>query len=253
MLLILSLLACRPPEAPTEFDDLAVFLFDNVDGDTAALEDGLDNLSAWLDDNPEEPQDGFAVSVLTDDVVDALVGHDVDLSDVEGAAVVTWSEHSPAAIAEVIVVDDQTAVFPDLFASYDVEVIEGDPESFADQETDWLVLENEVLTTMPLGIEMTSTISAEHRWLESAEGPVAISRTWQNDPADINVNWFHVEEQLYLSVTMPRPDGSTWRVQATWVVSEFLGGSVPEGTALSMAINGLRNKDQSIYEWLDEH
>jgi hypothetical protein len=251
--LTLALLACKPVEkAPVEFDELCAFLYAHaLDDDPELLGDGLANLHAWLADHPEEPLEGYAVADLDEDLIASLPGRERAPGDVKGAAVLTESPYAPDALASVLLLEDQLAVFPDTYTVFDRTYDLADPTCFADDPgCELVVTENHMIVSMPLSIVMDTETVGEFRWAPSPFGRALLNRNRFTRPAELSVDWLTVDDQFFLSVTMPREGGGAWRVQMTWVVAELLGGGVPEGTALRMTINGLRNADEELYGYI---
>ena len=80
--------ACGPPQAPEELDDIMSYLFEHhQERSTAALRQGTENLDAWLLNNQDETWEGFEVSPLSNEAVAALDGTERDLTNLIGVAV----------------------------------------------------------------------------------------------------------------------------------------------------------------------
>ena len=73
-------IGCAPPQAPVELDDIMSYLFEHHQAwSTAALRQGTENLDTWLNDHQDETWDGFQVSPLSQEAVDALDDEHVDV------------------------------------------------------------------------------------------------------------------------------------------------------------------------------
>ena len=49
-----------------------------------------------------------------------------------------------------------------------------------------------------------------------------------------------MDQHYYMAVSIPKADGTTRRVEAMWVKSEIGDADVPEGMALNMTINTMK-------------
>lgn len=61
-----------------------------------------------------------------------------------------------------------------------------------------------------------------------------------------------LDQQYYFTVTLPLADGTTRRLQATWMIAELVGAEVPEATALNMVINSMQKTAEELNAWLAE-
>ncbi len=250
--LLLLVAGCSPPpDAPEEFDELCHFIFAHYDDENPeALVAALDNLDVWLHDHPEEPQEGYAIELLEETTVDALPGEH-DVTDIRGAAVVTETGNGADLLAHALVVADQTEVFPGMYTTFE-RTYDGDPECFVDMECGEIEVDNWSVAEMALGIVQSSDSTGQFLWVDTDRGPTLLNRSWMNGPAGFSVDWLTAEEQLYLAVVAPREGGGVWRVQVAWLVAEIFGGEVPEGTALNLVIDGMRDRDEELYVFVDE-
>lgn len=240
LLACFALVGCkRPPDAPAELDELVGYLYAHTpDDDPAPLQAGSVNLDVWLDAHIEETLEGYVVQNLSQEAVDALDDRERDLEGLAGAAVGHESEHSVEALAEAMILDDQTEVFPNNYSVYERDFLD-DADCFAKGDCDWL--EADVATTVSYaGLITVETKSRnQYRWIETEHGPAMIQRTWLQEPALVSLDMLEVDQQYYLCAFLPQEGGGSRSVLVTWVVARLTGDSVPEDAALNMVINSM--------------
>jgi hypothetical protein len=94
-----------------------------------------------------------------------------------------------------------------------------------------------LIANYPLGITGESHTHVQYHWVELENGPAAIYRNWTRWTPDISVDWLKVEQQYFLSATLPKKDGTSRRIEAMWLQAELLNASIPEAMALNMTID----------------
>ncbi len=258
ILLVAGLGACkRPPDAPTELEDLCGYLFGHVaDEDPDELEAGLVNLDAWLDGNLDETLDGYTINRLDEAVVDALDDRDRSVEDLVGAAVASESAYGTGAVVEVLILADQDEVSGNQYKVYD-RSFDGDPECFASRDCDWLEAEIYTLSSWAGLVEIGSTSISQYRWLEIDDlGWVMAQRSWMVEPAEISYTTIDfelsVDANYFLQVLLPAPGGSL-RMQATWIDADYGVLPVSEDYAMSRMITEMQDMSDQIESYLDEH
>jgi len=258
-LVLSAQLGCkRPPAAPAELDKLCAYLFTHFDDeDPASLEVGIDNLEAWLDQSLEETLEGYEVSVLDQDTVDALDDVDRDLTGVVGAAVGYESHNSVIDQTHALVLADQAEVFEGTYSSYTREFL-SDADCFMAGDCETAKMLNSGVADYPFSLEVSSSSWADFRWVErggshfsTGENSLA-HRTYMTGPAEVNVDWIQVREQYYLDIVMPR-DGGALKLQATWFVAEVGDAPLPENMALQLVIGSMQDAGSKLDEWVDEN
>jgi len=249
-LLSLSLLGCRPPpEAPAELEELTAWLFEKVrDGSDEELTVGVDNLDAWLDRHFDEATEGYTVDNLSEAVAGEADGRDPDLSDLVGASVATVLSGSLTEVERTHLLANQMKVFEGEYNSFD-RTFDGDPSCFVDQECATEGARTQSVNNYPLGLELGVDFRTEWRWIEAADGPTVVYRTWLRRPADVNVDWLAVNYQYFVGVNMPH-NGKTRRLQTTWIAASLGDTPVPEDMALNMVVDGMVGSDETLNEWL---
>lgn len=252
---------CRkPPEAPTQLDELCKYMYTHMgDEDDDYLAAGVVNLDSWLSnpDNMAATAEGYLIQNLDQDSVNALDDEERDLTGLVGAAVGNDSLFSTTEVANSIVLDDQGAVFPDTYTLYEREWLaptEGkSPGCFDDGDEDCMYAEaeNHSIANYPLGLEAESWSRAQYRWVDTDLGLALVHRTWMNEPVILNKDWISLDHQFYLTVTIPQADGRARRLQGMWMVAQ-LGedAEVPESLALSLVISSMQTTAETLETWM---
>ena len=260
-LLASSLLACKaPPEAPSELNDLAGFLFERFeDEDTRDLEQGVLNLEVWLesnlDDSNEENniRDGYTVSSLKESVIDAVdPDPDRDLSNLAGASVATESQYSVTKLAKALTVTEQEDIF-DSYNSHDREFLT-DESCFTSQECEFLDTNNTVDAKYGGLLPIVTESRAQYRWLEVGEDDdlVLLHRTWlQSAEISGTFSSLSINEQIYVGITMPWQKGSL-RLGTTWIAVDLNGVEVPENLALDIMVDSMRSEGENLDDYLSQ-
>jgi len=249
---------CKAPiEAPETFDELTGFLFSHhMDEDPEALQVGLNELIAWIDEQEGEMEEAYTVGPLDAAAVDAVDDVDRSAEGLVGLAVLTHSVFSVEKATFAMVSADMPEVYPDDYVSYNREVI-GDGACFV--EGDCLRVETieDAESKFPMGIKSIWTAHNQFVWVDAPEpdkdeaalwsGRAMIQRNWLVEPPDVNFSWIEVDEQLYLNAFVPSADGH-WRLQAVWVI--FTQDGVPEGAALNTSANNMADDSEILDEFL---
>ncbi|MEM6927213.1 MAG: hypothetical protein AAF602_09805 [Myxococcota bacterium] len=249
----LFVLACSPPpDAPEEFEALSAYLFEQMGvDDERALEAGVANLGTWIAGNLDGSKEGYGVELLSQVALDALEGGiEREADKLVGGAVATVSTATIDQLVEALLQDDQVSIYPDTYDSF-VRVYRdgGTVECFLSGACTELVADGDSVTRLPFGINLTSSYTAQYVWVDGPEGePVLLTRSWLKEPSTSTL--LRLEQQFFLSVNLRTDDGLV-RVQGVWAEPELLGLDVPEATALNLLIDGLRDTDAALYEWLD--
>lgn len=237
--------ACKPPPAPEDLDDLAGFLFAHAgdEGDDA-LQEGLENLDAWMRQNEALllEDDGYAVARPAEAVVSALG----DASPLDpgarlvGAAVGGALRYPSEAVAPLLTTVSPDDLFPDSYLFYDREDLT-DAACFADGRCERARQRNHSRARYAGGLfQIEQRNLAELRWVEMGSGLAIVHRTWLTEPVETNFgNAVRIPNQYYLNVVLPDGEGHL-RLQATWLVAEVLASNLPEGFALNLVIGSMR-------------
>ncbi|MBX2797065.1 MAG: hypothetical protein KTR31_05340 [Myxococcales bacterium] len=256
------IIGCKaPPEAPSELNELAGFLFERFqDEDTADLELGITNLQAWLQDNIDSDEkdnvrDGYSVLELDEGVLESVEpDREHNLDGLAGASVAVDSGFGVVPIGTALSVEEQETVFPDNYDSHN-RTFDTDPDCFRDQSCDFLDTTNEVEASYTLGLKIATRSRAQYRWLtvgeEGNEMTVLLHRTWLMDKAEIRPPWdvIKVNEQIYVGITMPWDAGSV-RLGTTWIAADIGSADVPDALALDAMINAMKTEGENLDVYL---
>jgi hypothetical protein len=241
----------RPPEAPDKLEELCVYLFEHIDDeDTEALDAGLTSLDTWLDGRMAETSEGYTIDNLTEVTIREETNRKVSNEGLVGAAVGGTMGHSVRAVAIATVKDDPEKMYPDTYSKYDRRY-NTNLDCFVQEECDFLEAESSTVSQYPLGLEVSVDILAQYRWVEMESGTAMVYRTWMTEPAEVSLDWLGVPAQFYLTANIPRGKGRTTRLQATWIIAEINGGSVPESVALDMVVDSMQGSEEELEAWLD--
>lgn len=243
--------ACRaPPDAPEEFEALSAYLFESLGAeDDAALEAGVDNLAGWLLANAEASSEGYTIDLLSQASLDALeVERERDASRLVGGAVTTTGPPTVEQLTAAILLEDQAEIYPDQYESWQ-RSYRSDAACFVDGSCDEVIVDNDTVTRLPLGLRLASKNTAQYRWVDAGIGRAMLTRSWLREPSRSEPNLLQLEDQLFLAVNVPTEHGLI-RLQAVWADAEIVGVDLPEATALNLLVDGMRDQDEVLYAWL---
>ena len=261
-LLSLGLLACKPPpEAPTELNELAGFVFERfMDDDPRDLALGMSNLDAWLQANLDATgegsvREGYQVSDLDPALIEAVRPElEVQIEgSVAGSSVATVSAFDVEPVARALTVEEQELVFPDSYESHD-RFFEAGEDCFISQDCDVLDTRNEVAADYgPLKVATHSR--SQYRWIRYGEDDdqlALLNRTWLLDPAETTGTLgaiVEIKEQLYTGVILPTPDGGSVRLGTIWVAVRLIG-DLNEAIALNAMVNAMKTDGDTLEVYL---
>jgi len=247
----LSLLtvACAPPPAPEELDELCGYLYAHFDDEkTRALEAGLVNLDAWMLAHLDETLEGYSVTNLSDATISALDDRSHNVDQLLGAAVGTTSaSFDPYAIGAALSGADQQELIPDAHVVYERTYV-SDLDCFLELECELLTTTNHLEDDYPILGEVISESFGEYRWIELDKGLAMVQRTWLLEPSQVEWDSFELNDQYYLNILLPR-GGGTLTLQSMWVDATLNDSSVSEALALNLLISQM----QGVYEQVDSY
>ena len=246
-LLVLS--ACRPPEAPSDLDDLCAFLFArHPEEDPAWMEAGMEQLRVWLDAQLAEAADGYEVTGLDEETIDGLDGVDRSTEGMLGVAVATASAFTVPELQRAVLVVDQSEISPDNYLRFERTWLT-DLDCFLERTCPRLQTEEDVESALGALVNSEMVTLNQYLWVETGEDELAlIQRSWLPEEPTLNVDWLTVHEQFYVNAFVPRPGGS-YRLQSTWVVNEQ--DVMPESGMLNMVVNGQQDNATNLESWLE--
>ncbi|MBW1877840.1 MAG: hypothetical protein JRJ84_05725 [Deltaproteobacteria bacterium] len=249
------LMGCKaPPEAPEAFSELCAYLFEHQwDEDQEALVVGLEQLATWLDEewDQEEEDNGFEVTALSEEAMDALDDQDRTAVNMVGLALPSVSEHPVEDATYALVAVDQDVVFPGTFTEYERTYHSG-PDCFVDRSCLRMEAEEHMSSSFAGGLAKSESHSFnQYVWAETVDGWAMVHRNWQVEPPEVNLGWLEVDEQTYLNAFVPRTGGA-WRLQAQWTVYDP-NNNVPENSAKATIINYFQGSHEDLEDWLEEN
>ena len=245
----------RPP-APEELEELAAYLFANVNEDEGALAEGAENLYAYLLEDLEAVEAGYSVWTLTEESVDALDCQDRRADSLRGVTVATLSPHPPEDIAMVLTLGDFAVISSSVLKRYERTYMrnanEDRPDCFYRQECAFVEANNRTVTKS-FSIEARNWI--QYRWVDTALGPVLFHRTWLLSPSRgslLGIS-FGANSNYHVGVTMPHKGGSL-RLHTTWFDMKLPNTpGLDEVWWQGEVLSTLRNDSKKHDEWLTEH
>jgi hypothetical protein len=248
--LLLLTTACKPPpEAPRELDELAAYIYaHHADEDPAAEQDALSKLTAWLEENWADAEDGYEIGALDEATVDSLDDVDRATEGMLGLAVPTASEHSVDEAAYAMLAVLESEVYPKMFVEYEREQI-GDIDCFLAHDCDRVEARENMKSDFGLVVSVSQAYN-RYLWVDLEGGPAFVQQNWIEFPPDVTgtlASYVEVDEQFYLNLFMPRADGF-WRLQATWMI--FTQDGVPQDVAMNMAVANMQGNSETLDDYL---
>ncbi len=244
---------CRQvPPAPEELDELCGYLFAHFDEEHPdAVEQGLYNLDTWLLANLEETFEGYSVTNLSEETVNALDDRARNTDAMIGGAVGTESPYPPYALGIPQLVDDQEELFPDSHDLYERTYLT-ETECFVDVKCDVAEVQNYIEDTYPIIGSVITNNHGQYRWVETDKGLAWVQRTWFDEPAVDEKDWIEIRDQYYLNVLLPYGDG-TLTLQSMWVEAYWDGLPVSENQAQLLLISQMQNVYTQIGAYVESN
>jgi len=252
-MLFFALLACRPPEAPDNFEDMMGYgLVHFADEDDDALQALADKLIPWVESNLETTEEGYEIAPLSEA---ELTEAGIDASAEEAILGVAVS------VSLGVSLDDVTAglTYPNLdeifsnYVSFTRTPLD-DRDCFLGGDCTAHSVTDDLHSSVGLGIEFESTYGVDFRRVPLDDGgALLLRRQVGTDPVDFNVDFLAVYQQYGLDICYEAGDGSTRRVQALWADGEVLNADTAEGLYLNLSINTLKKGNADLETWLLEN
>ena len=244
-------MACNPIQAPEDFDSLASFLYENFHAEDDIVQDGVANLTDWVDGNEEVLRQGNRIAALS---IEALDSVDVTVVDPNLLGFATSYDFS-YPVEDIAYAN--FAVHPrDVFTNPDAinerEYI-SDPECFLEQECLFLRHDSVLQRYLPFGLEMVMDFATDVRWVETDRGRAFLQRRWLTKEVEINKDWLQLKAGYALSFVMPMEDGSAKQVEMVWGDAILGDLPVPEDGAVLIAIDIMGNILEKFEEYLDDN
>lgn len=251
-LIILPLLfACRPPEAPSTFEEMMVYGFVHFDDeDPEALVSLGEVLVPWVDANFESLSEGYEIATMTSaDLDDAGVGGETESGIIGVSLGVDYTGGGTTRLSEAMVWPQQEDVFSH-FVEFDREIMAGE-DCFADTSCDRFSAADTLHAEIALGIEFWSDYEIALRWLELPDGQrVMLHQLVGAAPTEFSTNIINVYQQYGFSFVYSNSSGEARRVQALWADGELLSSDAAEGSYLSLSITTMKNANTDLNDWM---
>jgi hypothetical protein len=250
ILLPIVIFGCTPPPAaPETFDELTSYLIIHFDDeDPVALQAGMNNMRAWLDENQSEVEEGYRLDDLTSNAVDAIP----DPCSVDaplGAGASFEIAYPIEEVMEVALAHDPLEVYEGSF-NYNDRVFVEDLECFLDRTCERTEYHSHIENNLPLGITMEVWYVAQVRWVELDDGPAILYRTWMSEPAVSNLSWIDVNQQ-YGVATNFSSDVGTRKLEAGWIDMALGDIELPEDFALNMVVDSIVESGAKLEAYMD--
>lgn len=263
LLLSLTTACTRPPEAPSELDDLARYLYRTWgDEDERVQVAGLTNLEVFL----EGADEGAGLTDKTgiqarswelellepDDVANLPERPDRDLGGMIALGVAHDSPHPIACHATVQTLVDQLPVEKSSATDYTRTFLdEEDGDCFPSADCDVLRTNNDIRRAN-LFFAARFDLRKDFRWFELEDGRTAFySRSWLPTSFPGEDGEGMMWQSYSIDVWIERPGQRSWRWQVLWTETDT-GESFPEGAELGAIKSGtdrtLRDGDAVIVE-----
>ena len=240
--------ACSIPDAPQTLDLLGSDLFSEYENpDPRYMEQGVENVRLWVEDNREDVQEGYRIENLSYDAIRALdLSEEVTLDGLIGAAVATDISLPLEDTISFILTSEPTTINPDAYAYFSrVWEGEGDVVCFLAKDCQQINYSADTHGYFPLGIEMISQFYGQYRWVSTQSGDYVVQRRWLTKPCESNVDWFGTEQDYAITVYMPTETGMRF-MDMEWIVTHLGDIPVPEDFALGLAIDTIKKNRKGI-------
>jgi len=251
LLIALSLIACRPPEAPDTFADMMVFGFVHFeDEEPDSLQSLGEKMIPWLDKHIEETQEGYETAPMTpEDLVEAGVDAP-DRSSIVGVAVGLDYTVGVDALAGGISHPNQDEIF-EIYIDFEREDLT-DRDCFLKRDCELHRTNDTLHSDVGLGIELWTEYKTNFRNVDLEDGTkLVLHQSVTNEPVEFNIDAIAVYQQYGFSLAWERDDGTARRAQAMWADMELLDGDAGEGFHLSLTINSMQNGAEDMDAFLN--
>lgn len=248
--LVIALGGCKVVDAPQDLEDLMVYGFDNYDRDPAFLAAMGQNLLPQVDDQFDVIANGYRISSLTADDVDAAGVQDATVTSILGAMGAVDYRHPISDILPPMIAPNRADLF-DQIQAYDVTSETGDRDAFVAGDIDrYDFTATQTVTVTFLG-DSTQTFDANYRWITPDQGdPFVVIRTMSPGGVQFNSNIMVVHQQYGLAVVYPHADTAR-RVESFWVDAEVIGMDVPDYYAVDQAAKTMAQQAQRVDDYVD--
>ena len=239
---------CSAVDAPENMEEMMVFGFAHFDDDAEFTIALGDEMLPWLNENEAELTDGYLVDSLGTEHLEAAGIVDASIDGVIGAATTARYEATPTALAVGLTWRNKSDIFEDTLG-YEVTE-ETDLDCFLAQTCDEYEMVYEQHDDLGTMGEAWTTSAAKFRWMERGDGTYfLLIRTLTPDPVELSSDLFAVHQQYAYSFIYDEGTGSR-RVEGFWVEPEIMGVSIPDGWAVTQAVNRMHRVAEQLDAFL---
>ena len=244
-------MACNPVQAPEDFDSLASFLYEHFHADEDLVQEGIVNLTDWVDNNEDVLGKGYRTDELSLEARESVTVTAAD-PNLLGVAVSYDYTHPVEDIAYA-----NFGVHPrDVFTNPDAineREYSTDPECFLERECIFLRHDSILQRYLPFGLEMVMDFATDARWVETERGPALLQRRWLTQEVEINKEWLQLQAGYALSFVMPMEDGTAKQLEMVWGDAVLGDLPVPEDGAFLIVTDIMGNILEKFEEYLDSN
>lgn len=246
----LSLLACRPPEAPDTFDEMMVFGFVHFDDeDPASLQSLGEKMIPWLDGHLEETLDGYEIAAMSDESLAEAGVDGQDRGDILGVAVGLDYTADILSLADGISHPSQDEIF-EIYIDFE-RTSDMDRGCFLDRSCEFYRTEDSLHSDVGLGIEFWTDYQTNFRNVDLEDGTrLLLHQSITDHPVEFNIDSLVVHQQYGFSLAWDRGDGTTRRAQAIWADMELLGSDLGENFHLNLTISSMQSGAEDMDAYL---
>jgi len=245
-IVLLSLLACRPPEAPDTFADMMVYGFVHFeDEDPEALQSLGEKMIPWLNNHIEETLEGYETAPMTPTDLEEAGVDAPDRGSIVGVAVGLDYTVGIDKLAEGISHPHQDEIF-EIYIDFEREDLT-DRDCFLARDCELHRTNDSLHSEVALGIEFWTEYKTNFRNVDLEDGTeLLLHQSVSNEPVEFNIDAIAVYQQYGFSLGWEQDDGTARRAQAIWADMELLDGDAGEGFHLSLTINSMINGSEDL-------
>lgn len=252
-LLTATMVGCRPPEAPSQFEEMLVYGFVHFDDEEPDALIALgDVLIPWLETEFSSLEEGYEIASMTgEDLEESGVGGQSS-ADILGVAVgVDYTGGDIERFVDAMVWPAQDDIFSH-YVTFERDILTGD-DCFADGGCERFRSADDLHAEIALGIEFWSTYEVAMRRLTLSDGsPAVVHQLIGPDPTEFSTEIIKVYQQYGFSFLYNNDLGQARRVQALWADGELLSSDAAEGSYLALSITTMKGANDDVDTWMIE-
>ena len=248
--MVLTSVGCSPPPvAPESFDELTSYLMVHFDDpDPRVLQAGMTNMRTWLDANTAEVTDGYKLTGLTTEAVEAIPDQ-CPVEDHIGAGASFDIDYPLLEVLDVLLSHDPMDIFPGSF-NYNDRIFVEDLDCFIDQICERTEYHSHIENQLPLNLTAEVWTVTQIRWVELDDGPSVLYRSWMTQPANASFSWVDVDQQYGVS-TVFSVDAGMRKLEGYWVDMAESDIELPEDFALNLVVDSIIASGTKLQAYMD--